>query len=210
MAKSRPQRRQVFWRRGGSTTSEPVRGPPTGRRARTVTQLTGLARTVGARGGHEGPGGHPGPHLCCPVLAYCKPCDEASPPPGAWTLSPLWTHASTSGLGKPRRGFPQASTAFIVFENLLINITTGLLHPTTGSRIRSLLPTANNDGCGRCVKPRSVWFSKSLLDPFLASNGTTASIRPSAKREAATVLVEDHRWPVAGGFNGAGARPGTV
>ena len=137
MAKSRPQRRQVFWRRGGSTTSEPVRGPPTGRRARTVTQLTGLARTVGARGGHEGPGGHPGPHLCCPVLAYCKPCDEASPPPGAWTLSPLWTHASTSGLGKPRRGFPQASTAFIVFENLLMNITTGLLHPTTGSRIRS-------------------------------------------------------------------------
>ena len=55
IAKRWPQRRQVFWRRGGSTASESARGPPTGRPAETVAQLTRLARTVGARGGHEGP-----------------------------------------------------------------------------------------------------------------------------------------------------------
>ena len=62
MAKRLIQSRQVFWRSGRSTASEPAGRAPTGQRARTVAQQQRPARSVGARGGHEGPASTPGPH----------------------------------------------------------------------------------------------------------------------------------------------------
>ena len=62
MANRRLQCRQVFWRSGKSTASEPAGRAPTGQRARTVAQQQRPARSVGARGGHEGPASTPGPH----------------------------------------------------------------------------------------------------------------------------------------------------
>ena len=62
MAKRRLQCRQVFWRSGRSTASERAGRAPTGQRARTVAQQHRPARSVGARGGHEGPASTPGPH----------------------------------------------------------------------------------------------------------------------------------------------------
>ena len=47
IAKRRLQRRQVFWRSGASTMSEP-RNTPTGHRAQSVAQGRRLARSVGA------------------------------------------------------------------------------------------------------------------------------------------------------------------
>src|SRR4051812_20774792 len=61
MAKTRWQRRQGFWRSGGSTAWERQRSAPTGRTAQTVAQQGGWPRRVGARGGHEGPEDQSGP-----------------------------------------------------------------------------------------------------------------------------------------------------
>ena len=57
----------LYGQRGWSTVSESGGGggggrPPTGRRAQTVAQHYCSARSVGVRGGHEGPEA-PGPHL---------------------------------------------------------------------------------------------------------------------------------------------------
>ncbi len=63
MANRRLQCRQLFWRNGWSTASEREGRAPTGQPARTVAQQRGPARSVGARGGHEGPASTgPGPH----------------------------------------------------------------------------------------------------------------------------------------------------
>ena len=57
------QCRQVFWRSGWSTALERARRAPTGQRAGTVAQRYRPARSVGARGGHEGPvAPGPSPH----------------------------------------------------------------------------------------------------------------------------------------------------
>ena len=63
MPKGRLQCRQVFWR-SGRTASAPAGQARTGQRARTVAQEHRPARSVGARGGHEGPAGRtrPSPH----------------------------------------------------------------------------------------------------------------------------------------------------
>ena len=63
MAKRRLQCRQVFWRSGRSTASERAGQAPTGQRAPTVAQQQRPARSVGARGGHEGPVLYTGPAL---------------------------------------------------------------------------------------------------------------------------------------------------
>ena len=55
MANRRLQCRQLFWRNGWSTASERAGCAPTGQPARTVAQQRRPARSVGARGGHEGP-----------------------------------------------------------------------------------------------------------------------------------------------------------
>ena len=50
----------------------------------------------------------------------------------------------------------------------------------------------NDNGCGHCVKPRSVRFSKSLMGAFSASTGTAASMPyAAAHRSKAAGLI----WP---------------
>ena len=77
MANRRLQCRQVFWRSGRSTASEPAGRAPTGQRARTVAQQQRPARSVGARGGHEGPASTPGPH---PTFESAPTVPERAPP----------------------------------------------------------------------------------------------------------------------------------
>ena len=55
MANSRLQYRQVFWRNGWFTASERAGQAPTGQRRARRGTTTVTARSVGARGGHEGP-----------------------------------------------------------------------------------------------------------------------------------------------------------
>ena len=71
MANRRLQCRQVFWRSGWSTASERAGRAPTGQRAGTVAQRHRPARSVGARGGHEGPvAPGPSPHVLSPLQPY--------------------------------------------------------------------------------------------------------------------------------------------
>ena len=79
----RLQCRHVFWRSGMSTASERAGRSPTGHRARIVAQQHWPARSVGARGGHEGPVALPGPHPTAESTVYatrtsrCPPATEA-------------------------------------------------------------------------------------------------------------------------------------
>ena len=95
MAKSRPHWRQVRWRSGSSTSSERAGRAPTGQRAESVAQQRGLARSVGARDGHEGP---------APLRAL-TPTSESFP-----TLSERAVARQTRGCGRCRpcgRGRPR-------------------------------------------------------------------------------------------------------
>jgi len=78
MAKSRPHWRQVRWRSGSSTASERAGRAPTGQRAESVAQQQGLARSVGARDGHEGPGRHI--RALTPRLSPPRTLPERRPP----------------------------------------------------------------------------------------------------------------------------------
>ena len=92
-AKSRLQSRQVFWRSGVSTASERPGATSdwtASRNRGTGAQQQGPARSVGARGGHEGP---------APIRAL-TPTSESAPyaartrrrtPRGLWTPTLLWT-----------------------------------------------------------------------------------------------------------------------
>ena len=83
------------WRSGSSTSSERAGQAPTGQRAESVAQQPGLARSVGARDGHEGPGWHSGPSP--PRLSPSRTLPERAVPrqtPGLWTLTLLWTRQS--------------------------------------------------------------------------------------------------------------------
>ena len=70
--------------------SEPEGRSPTGRRAQTVTQQERLARSVGGRGGHEGPE-VPGPS---PTSShpYATRKTGTTPRRGLWTLPPAARH----------------------------------------------------------------------------------------------------------------------
>ena len=83
MANRRLQRRQVFWRSGTSTASERAGRSPTGQRVRTVAQPHRPARSVGARGGHEGPLAIPGPHPTFQPAAYATRTSRCPPAPEA-------------------------------------------------------------------------------------------------------------------------------
>ena len=122
MAKRRSHWRQVRWRSASSTASERAGRAPTGQRAESVAQQQGLARSVGARDGHEGPGRHIRaltPRLSPPRTLPERP--RRRPAPRLWTLPLLWTQRTRpQELGKPRRrGFPQAPTASIVVVGTL-------------------------------------------------------------------------------------------
>src|SRR3954447_8288904 len=114
MAKTRSQRRQVFWRRGMST-SEQQRSAPTGRTAQTVAQQPGRPRRVGARGGHEGPEVQSGPSpSACSAYAITPsrdneeavdggaPVDAQNAPTAAWE-------------SRQEREIPTPPTAIILF-----------------------------------------------------------------------------------------------
>ena len=62
---------------------------PTGQRAESVAQQPGLARSVGARDGHEGPGWHSGPSSADRLSPSRTPTRtrRPSPAPGLWTLT---------------------------------------------------------------------------------------------------------------------------
>ena len=81
--KQAPQCRQVFWRSGTSTASERAGRSPTGQRVRTVAQQHRPARSVGARGGHEGPVALPGPHPTSSPLPTLLERAAARQPGGA-------------------------------------------------------------------------------------------------------------------------------
>ena len=74
---------QVFWRSGTSTASERAGRSPTGQRVRTVAQQHRPARSVGARGGHEGPVAIPGPHPTFQPAAYATRTSRCPPAPEA-------------------------------------------------------------------------------------------------------------------------------
>ena len=85
MAKRRLQCRQVFWRSGRSTASERAGQAPTGQPAPTVAQQQRPARSVGARGGHEGP------------VLYVLVCGAAPPGPHP-TSSPFQRYPNAPAL----------------------------------------------------------------------------------------------------------------
>ena len=106
MAKTRLQRRQVFWRSGVSTVSE-QRDAPTGHPAQTVAQERRLARSVGAsrRSPRVRRSYTPGPHLVPqPSSAYAR--YTRRPNQRLWTLPHLWTHRT-----RPQGACKTAQTA---------------------------------------------------------------------------------------------------
>ena len=68
-----------------------------------------MARSVGARAGHEGPGSHSGPSLRAESAPYATRTRCPSPAPRLWTPPLPWTQrARPPELAKPRRrGFAQ-------------------------------------------------------------------------------------------------------
>ena len=108
----------------------------TSRRNRGTTDTTGSNGRSSRRS--RGSGGHPGPHLRVLRRPYLSRTTGLRPRRGLWTLTPLWTHASTSGCGKLLRSFPQAPQPSSSSIQSLKNTAPSSSYPSTPGQVSAL------------------------------------------------------------------------
>ena len=108
----------------------------TSRRNRGTTDTTGSNGRSSRRS--RGSGGHPGPHLRVLRRPYLSRTTGLRPRRGLWTLTPLWTHASTSGLencSAVSHKRPQPSSSSI---QSLKNTAPSSSYPSTPGQVSAL------------------------------------------------------------------------
>ncbi len=187
MANRRLQCRHVFWRSGMSTASERAGRSPTGHRARIVAQQHWPARSVGARGGHEGPVALPGPHPT--AESNCLRCGAAWPSCSA--------NAARRRCSRPSTRCARASCAPTAGTWTSPRRSSSTTPPTSsrpcGSRSTSSIstrtryphaPSSGRSGSGRtrCSRPTASRRSRRSPRPGTAtrrSSGATGNTRRS-------------------------------